>query len=79
MIQDGYKIIQIIPAPNNMKANYYLENGEYASMPVVALALIESINYPDERKVKAMSCDDKGNIDFCENDVNFGEISWSES
>lgn len=58
-----------------MQAEYF-DNKRYFTIPIVALALVESNNDPSEREVIPMSCDGKGNIDFCENDADYKGVRW---
>lgn len=71
-----YSIIQIIPAPSDMKSVYDSIPKIYSK--VVALALVEDKDRPGERFMRAIDCMDDGEMEFAEDVENFERFIFSD-
>lgn len=71
-------IIQLIPAPHNLRAVYFDEDeNKELCEPVVALALVTVGDFSrPEREVVALAISDIG-IEFTESISNFVRLEWS--
>jgi len=71
-----YSIIQIIPAPTDMKSVYSSVPDIYAK--VICLALVEPKDTPGERLIKAVDSMDDGELIFAEDVENFKGFIFSD-
>jgi len=71
-----YSIIQIIPAPPDMKSVYSSVPNIYAK--VICLALVEPKDNPGDRLIKAVDSMDDGEVIFAEDVENFKGFIFSD-
>ena len=70
---EDLKILQIIQAPETMRV-LYKGNPDFTEK-VVCIALVGDEN--GERYLKAVDCSADGDFSFCDEDINFKEIIFT--
>lgn len=74
---DNEKIIQIIPAPDNLLLRYRMDDGKIERWRSLCLALVELEN--GDTEVKLVDIDSYGVIEFADTASNFNGIDWKEA